>query len=245
MLGEFVMNENWKFGEPINYEATRPFSPLVLKTKMTSFMVDSINEELDRILGDPKESLERDGTSTLAGNLQREEGSGQILLKEDFLRSSGVGGWLSTLATAWKDEVKNDLLFWEEGQDNPDNHGAKNHDWEKMYPYLTGVWCNNYIEGDFNPMHWHPAGHISGVGFLKIPDDMSTSRGSGELNLMYGSPVEFTHTLWRITPEEGDFYFFPAWMIHSVNPFRSKGERRSMSFNAVYSTIEPEEKKEE
>ena len=29
----------------------------------------------------------------------------------------------------------------------------------------------------------------------------------------------------------GDIFVFPAWLPHSVHPFRSKGERWSFSFN--------------
>ena len=32
-------------------------------------------------------------------------------------------------------------------------------------------------------------------------------------------------------PKRGHMYLFPAWLGHSVMPFRGEGERRSMSFN--------------
>jgi hypothetical protein len=35
----------------------------------------------------------------------------------------------------------------------------------------------------------------------------------------------------RLRPEVGVIYFFPAWLMHMVYPFRSKGERWSFSFN--------------
>ena len=36
-----------------------------------------------------------------------------------------------------------------------------------------------------------------------------------------------------ITPEKGNFYFFPSYMMHTVYPFLdSSEERRSVSFNA-------------
>ena len=33
-------------------------------------------------------------------------------------------------------------------------------------------------------------------------------------------------------PKVGDFYIFPNYLYHSVNPFYGPGERRSISFNA-------------
>ena len=40
-------------------------------------------------------------------------------------------------------------------------------------------------------------------------------------------------------PQVGDFFIFPAQQSHFVYPFRTadgKGERRSVSFNAIFST---------
>ena len=34
-------------------------------------------------------------------------------------------------------------------------------------------------------------------------------------------------------PKIGDFYIFPNYLYHSVNPFFGPGERRSISFNAL------------
>ena len=33
-------------------------------------------------------------------------------------------------------------------------------------------------------------------------------------------------------PEIGKIFLFPNYVMHSVNPFYGKGERRSISFNA-------------
>ena len=36
----------------------------------------------------------------------------------------------------------------------------------------------------------------------------------------------------KITPEVGDFYFFPNYLMHTVYPFKGTNEeRRSISFN--------------
>jgi hypothetical protein len=37
--------------------------------------------------------------------------------------------------------------------------------------------------------------------------------------------------MYRVKPVVGDIFFFPAWLPHSVHPFRSEGERWSFSFN--------------
>jgi hypothetical protein len=34
-----------------------------------------------------------------------------------------------------------------------------------------------------------------------------------------------------IKPSVGKIFFFPAWLIHEVFPFRGEGLRRTISFN--------------
>ena len=39
-------------------------------------------------------------------------------------------------------------------------------------------------------------------------------------------------SVFEIKPKVGDFYIFPAFLMHEVHPFRGEGERRCFSFNA-------------
>ena len=54
----------------------------------------------------------------------------------------------------------------------------------------------------------------------------------------------------RRKPVVGEIYFFPAWLMHYVSPFRSAGERWSFSFNINIQnlnrdlTLSSEQKKE-
>ena len=94
-------------------------------------------------------------------------------------------------------------------------------------------------EGDYNPIHYH-SGQISGVGYLKVPQDMGKTiqdskqnNHNGKLVLIDGSKKFLCDPTFVITPKKGDFYFFPSYMMHTVYPFAdSSEERRSVSFNA-------------
>jgi len=98
-------------------------------------------------------------------------------------------------------------------------------------------WGNKSVAGDWNPTHTH-TGMISGVGYLKLPDNIEQEWESedhdpsaGMIQFLYGGTHALsTHTL-RLKPEVGVIYFFPAWLMHEVYPFRSAGERWSFSFN--------------
>ena len=56
--------------------------------------------------------------------------------------------------------------------------------------------------------------------------------------MQYGQVQLFSNNAVRMRPKVGDYYIFPWWMYHMVYPFKTKGERRSFSFN-VYG--EPKE----
>ena len=64
-------------------------------------------------------------------------------------------------------------------------------------------------------------------------DGAITFSGPAGKDQRWGSPT-FTYQ-----PQVGDFFIFPASQQHWVYPFRTpdgKGERRSVSFNAVFSS---------
>ena len=105
---------------------------------------------------------------------------------------------------------------------------------------LIQSWVVRQFQNEYNPTHWH-SGHISGAGFLKIPKTFgdhkqkktNTTYSGGNLQLIHGSRMFLCDSTYEITPEVGDFYFFPNYLMHTVFPFKdSKEERRSISFNA-------------
>ena len=106
--------------------------------------------------------------------------------------------------------------------------------------HLVNSWIVRQFENEYNPTHWH-GGHISGAGFLKIPETLGRHvqekqnreyRG-GNLQLIHGSRMFLCHSTMNIIPKVGDFYFFPNYLMHTVFPFKNtKDERRSISFNA-------------
>ena len=105
---------------------------------------------------------------------------------------------------------------------------------------LINSWIVRQFENEYNPTHWH-GGHISGAGFLKVPETLGKHvqekqnreyRG-GNLQLIHGSRMFLCHSTMNIVPKVGDFYFFPNYLMHTVFPFKNtKDERRSISFNA-------------
>ena len=95
------------------------------------------------------------------------------------------------------------------------------------------------FQGDYNPIQSY-SGHISGLGYLKLPSNFASYKQKTKKNNK-NSHIEFIHgdknflsnPVFSVTPEIADFYLFPNYLLHTVYPFLGKGERRSVSFNAI------------
>ena len=105
---------------------------------------------------------------------------------------------------------------------------------------LRNLWVVRQFKNEYNPIHFH-SGNISGVGYLKIPSSIRNNKEKdlaglisffdGRVSLPRNSPPLVKHRQ-TFKPRVGDFYIFPAFLMHDVHPFRGEGERRCFSFNA-------------
>ncbi|MFT4975537.1 MAG: hypothetical protein ACI8S6_001424 [Myxococcota bacterium] len=109
----------------------------------------------------------------------------------------------------------------------------------KVSVSVRSAWVIRSFANDFNPAHIHSSCQFSSVGYIKLPDWESELEEDnkdhhpcrGQIEFLSGSPQSFSRHQVRFTPKIGDFYIFPAHMIHTVYPFSSPGERRSFSIN--------------
>jgi hypothetical protein len=102
---------------------------------------------------------------------------------------------------------------------------------------LLEAWIVRQFAGEYNPIHWH-SGHISGAGWLMVPENMSTGSkkpGSydGSICFTHGSRQFLSNSTYSINPRPGLITIFPHYLMHSVYPFHVEGERRSLAFNAL------------
>lgn len=103
---------------------------------------------------------------------------------------------------------------------------------------IIGAWVVRQFENEYNPIHYHD-GHISGAGYIMLPESFGDSfqklkkrNLNGCINFNYGVRQFMNNGHKTYKPKVGDFYIFPNYLYHSVNPFYGPGERRSISFNA-------------
>ena len=101
------------------------------------------------------------------------------------------------------------------------------------------AWVNFMKAGEFNPPHVHHGCDFSSVLFIQIPEKLveehkkfsGTAAGPGGLTFQYGEAQFYSICRKDFFPEEGDLFLFPATLSHFVAPFKSQGERISMSAN--------------
>lgn len=104
---------------------------------------------------------------------------------------------------------------------------------------IVQAWVNFMKAGEANPPHIHNQCNFSSVLYTDIPKDLikenktymnnGTKPGDIDFNL-YPYVPDFI-AQYSCLPEVGDFFIFPSKLIHSVNPFKSKGIRVSVATN--------------
>ena len=197
----------------INFQFIRPFGPVICKVTMPKEIVNKLNNYVDQIIEDKKKEKELDHGKNLAGNVQQE-----FRLEKDFVEDSKWGIFLISCAKAWIKHVLNQEI-------------------SKFQ--LISTWIVRQFQNDYNPIHTH-GGHLSGVGYLKVPKSFGeyhqkekVNNQNGKLALVHGSKMFMQESTYIVTPKVGDFYFFPNYLMHTVYPFSGTNEeRRSVSFNA-------------
>ena len=197
-----------------NFSILKPFGPSVLQVKIPDDILNGLNNYVDEIIINKKKANELNLGKNLAGDVTQE-----FKLEQEFMTNVG---WLKFLGNAvqkwiWVDQKKKITKF-----------------------NLIDSWIVRQFKDEYNPVHWH-GGHVSGAGFLKVPNTLGThyqDKGDkeylgGTLNLIHGSRQFLSNAKLKIIPKEGDFYFFPHYLMHTVYPFKgTDDERRSISFNA-------------
>ena len=190
----------------------RPFGPSIVKLSIPDDLVKKLNDYTDKIILDEEKITKLDYSNQLAGKVKQE-----FLLENEFMQEIKWGEFLAKAIKVW---LQNDS-----------NKELKSID-------IINSWIVRQFQNEYNPVHLH-SGHISGVGYLKVPksfgnvSEKKKINDKGRLTFIHGSVNLFSKATYVIKPEVGDFYLFPNYLLHTVYPFSDTDEeRRSISFNA-------------
>ena len=184
-----------------------PFGPKIAKLKLPQFLIKKINGEVDKILTKKKLIKKLDYSKKLVGQVKQE-----FQLPKAFVKKN-----LEKVITK---EVKNYIK-----KTTGKNTSKVN---------IKNFWVVRQFNNEYNPIHFHD-GHISGVGYLKIPPFRSSSKKlvetDGSIDFISGNKMLLSESIHNHQPKTGDVILFPHYLMHTAYPFKSKGERRSFSFN--------------
>lgn len=188
-----------------------PFGPSVAKFRMPQNMIATLNEHIDQQV-DTGEANEKDLGHTLVGNVKQE-----FRIEFELLQKCGLLELLGRSTQTWIKKVR---------------------DQEISSFNLRDCWVVRQFKNEYNPAHIH-SGHISGVGYLKLPENFGSAvqknksrNKNGNIEFIHGQKAFLSDSIATMVPAVGDFYLFPHYMMHTVYPFNAPGERRSISFNA-------------
>ena len=104
---------------------------------------------------------------------------------------------------------------------------------------ILSLWVVSQFKGEYNPIHYHE-GDLSGVGYLKLPKDMTNNKlvknkklkTNGTIDFINGQRGFLSKSIYNVLPKVKDLLIFPNYLMHTAYPFNIEGERRSFSFNA-------------
>ena len=104
---------------------------------------------------------------------------------------------------------------------------------------ILNLWVVSQFKDEYNPIHYHD-GDLSGVGYLKIPKDMTKNKllknkkdkTNGTIDFINGQRGFLSRSIYNIVPKERDLLIFRNYLMHTAYPFNINSERRSFSFNA-------------
>ena len=185
-----------------------PFGPKIAKLKFSSKLIDIINKEVDQISNKKKLLKKLDYSKKLVGRVKQE-----FQLPKPFVKKN--------LEKVISDKVKK-YIYQTLGK-------------KVTKISIKSFWVVRQFSNEYNPVHYHD-GHISGVGYLKIPKFVSKnikkkSKTDGTIDFINGNKMFLSDSIYNHQPKVGDVILFPNYLMHTAYPFNSSGERRSFSFN--------------
>tara|TARA_X000000950_G_scaffold144211_1_gene178540 strand:- start:1458 stop:2066 length:609 start_codon:yes stop_codon:yes gene_type:complete len=184
-----------------------PFGPKIAIIKIPKKIVNKINYEVDNVLNDKRKLKKSDYSNKLVGQVKQE-----IRLNSNFIKKNLLKFISDNVKKYIKMSIKKDV--------------------KKVN--LKNLWVVRQFKNEYNPIHFH-SGNISGVGYLKIPKNITKSRKrlktNGTIDFIHGSKSFLNNSLFNHNPKVGDMILFPNYLMHTAYPFKRDGERRSFSFN--------------
>lgn len=109
-------------------------------------------------------------------------------------------------------------------------------------PVINSIWTIRQSEGDYQEMHSHPAGNLSGNIYIQVPE-LATNSQPSDSQVLFRLPVTkditkfIMNDTWKYVPQPSTVILFPSHVPHTVYPWKGSGFRTVMAFDAVLRPI--------
>jgi hypothetical protein len=102
---------------------------------------------------------------------------------------------------------------------------------------VTSIWTIRQFQGDYQEMHSHPGGDLSGNIYISSPElqeHSSPSDGQIFFRLPFTKDISkfIMNDNWKYDPIAGSVILFPSHLPHTVYPWKGTGHRTVMAFDA-------------
>jgi uncharacterized protein (TIGR02466 family) len=104
-------------------------------------------------------------------------------------------------------------------------------------PVVTSIWTIRQHDGDYQEMHSHPGGNLSGNIYISAPELNDNSKPS-DSQILFRLPQTkditkfIMNDTWKYNPTPGTVIVFPSHLPHTVYPWQGTGHRTVMAFDA-------------
>ena len=193
-----------------NYKMVKvlsPFGPKIAKLRFSKQLINKINFEVDKINSNKLLLKKLDYSKKLVGQVKQEISLPKSFIKKnlDKIIAKNIRNFINKTLGKKPKTVK-----------------------------IKNFWIVRQFSNEYNPIHFHD-GHISGVGYLKIPSFSESKKRNlktnGTIDFINGSKMFLNDSIYNHSPKVGDVLLFPNYLMHTAYPFSTEGERRSFSFN--------------
>jgi hypothetical protein len=184
-----------------------PFGPRIARLKFPKSVIKKINLEVERITRQKKLIDKYDYSKKLVGQVKQEIELPSIFIKKNIYKyiSKSIKEYIKASTGKLTKKVK-----------------------------IINFWVVRQYAHEYNPVHFHD-GHVSGVGYLKIPKQLNQDKKqlqiNGSIDFINGTKMFLNNSIFNHKPKIGDVILFPNYLMHTAYPFSVEGERRSFSFN--------------
>lgn len=110
---------------------------------------------------------------------------------------------------------------------------------------IANMWTTIYPKGAFVPQHIHSYFEVSGVFYVKAPENcgdivfQDPAWVAKTMNIKGANKGTFPGpgTKWSHSPTAGDMLLFPSWLPHSTKQNESEEDRIIISFNLLFEGV--------